>query len=79
MKVNFIVIDAYSPYTAIMARSWLHAMGSLPSTLYLKVKYLSGDWVEELVGRQSMVKQCMVAVIRHQTRAESWAPTGRDL
>ena len=26
-----------------------------------------------------MVKQCMVAVIRHQTRAESWAPTGRDL
>ena len=54
-------------------------MGALPSTLYLKVKYLSGDWVEELVGRKSMVKQCMVAVIRHQTRAESWAPTGRDL
>ncbi|XP_065636108.1 uncharacterized protein LOC136070283 [Quercus suber] len=25
IKVNFIVVDAYSPYTAIVARPWLHA------------------------------------------------------
>ena len=65
MEVNFIVIDAYSPYTAIMARPWLHAMGAIPSTLHLKVKYPSRDWVEELVGNQSMARQCMVAAIRH--------------
>ena len=26
IKVDFIVVDTYSPYTAIMARPWLHAM-----------------------------------------------------
>ena len=34
VEVNFIVIDAYSPYTAIVAKSWLHALGAVPSTLH---------------------------------------------
>ena len=65
VEVNFIVVDAYSPYTAIVARLWLHAMRAVPSTLHLKVKYQSRNWVEELVGSQSMARQCMVAAIRH--------------
>ena len=73
MEVNFIVVDAYSPYTAIVARPWLHAMGVVSSTLHLKVKYPSRDQVEELVGSQSMARQCLVAVIRHQIRGESSA------
>ena len=47
--MNFIVVDAYSPYTTIVARPWLHAMGVVSSTLHLKVKYPSRDQVEELV------------------------------
>ena len=39
VQVNFIVVEAYSPYTAILARPWLHAMGVVSSTLHLKVKY----------------------------------------
>ena len=50
VEVNFIVVNAYSLYTTIVARSWLHAIGAIPSTLHLKVKYLSEDRVEELVG-----------------------------
>ena len=65
VEVNFIMVNAYSPYTTIMARSWLHAMRVVPSTLHLKVKYPSGDRVEELVGNQSMARQCIVAMIRH--------------
>ena len=49
VEVNFIVVDAYSPYTAIVARPWLHALGAVSSTLHLKVKYMSGDWIKELV------------------------------
>ena len=49
VEVNFIVIDAYSPYTAILARPWLYAMGTISLTLHLKVKYPSGDQVEELI------------------------------
>ena len=48
--MNFIVVDAYSPYIVIVARPWLHVMEAVSSTLHLKVKYLSGGWVEELVG-----------------------------
>ena len=40
-------------------------MGAVPSTLHLKVKYLFVNQVEELVGSQSMARQCMVAAIRH--------------
>ena len=50
MEVNFIVVNIYSPYIAIVARPWLHAMEVIPSTLHLKVKYLSRDQVEEAVG-----------------------------
>ncbi|XP_075661702.1 uncharacterized protein LOC142631421 [Castanea sativa] len=38
VEVNFIVVDAYSPYTAIVARTWLHTMAAVSSTLHLKEK-----------------------------------------
>ena len=34
VKVDFIVMDAYSPYTTIMTRPWLHALETVSSTLY---------------------------------------------
>ena len=77
--MNFIVVDAYSPYTVIVAMLWLHAMGVVPSILHLKVKYPSGGRVEKLVGSQSMARQCMVAAIRYQTGGESSASAARDL
>ena len=71
VEVDFIVVDAYSPYTAIVARPWLHALGAVSSTLHLKVKYLSGDQIEEFFGSQSLARQCLVAAIMHQPEAES--------
>ena len=43
VEVDFIVVDAYSPYTAIVARPWLHALEVVSSPLHLKVKYSSRD------------------------------------
>ena len=74
VEVNFIVVDAYFPYIAIVARPWLHAMGAVSFILYLKVKYLSGNQLEELVRSQFMAKQCLVAAITHQIGCESSAP-----
>ena len=34
VEVDFIVVDAYSPYMAIVARPWLHALGAISSTLH---------------------------------------------
>ena len=67
------MVDAYSPYTAIIARPWLHTLGAVSSTLHLKVKYPSGNQIKKLVGSQSMTKQCLVAAILHQLKAESLA------
>ena len=50
VEVDFIVVDAYSPYTAIVARPWLYVLGAISSSLHLKVKYPSKDQIEELIG-----------------------------
>ena len=42
VEVDFIIMDAYSPYTAIVARPWLHTLGAVSSILHQKVKYPSG-------------------------------------
>ena len=66
VEVDFIVVDSYSPYTAIVVRPWLHALGALSSTLHQKVKYLSKGLVKKILGSQSVARQCMVAVILHK-------------
>ncbi|XP_030928018.1 uncharacterized protein LOC115954244 [Quercus lobata] len=34
VEVDFIVVDAYSPYTAIVARPWIYALEAMSSTLH---------------------------------------------
>ena len=70
MEVDFIVMDAYFPYTAIVARTWLHTLGAVSSTLHQKIKYPSGGQIEEILGDQTMAWQCMVVAIRHRPEVE---------
>ena len=71
VEVAFIVVDAYSLYTAIVARPWLHTLGAVSSTLHQKVKYSSNGQIKEILGDQAMARQCMVAAIQHKPEAES--------
>ena len=50
VSVYFIVVDAFSPYIAILARSWLRAMRVVASSLHVKVKYPTNGRVAKLVG-----------------------------
>ena len=79
VKVDFIVVDAFSPYTAIVARPWLHELGAVSSTLHQKVKYPSEDRIKELVGDQSMARQCLASAILHQPMTESSASVNDGL
>ena len=79
VEVDFIVVDAYSPYTAIVARLWLHTLGAVSSTLHKKVKYPSKGQIKEILGDQSMARQCLVAVIQHKPEAESSAHKKKGL
>ena len=66
VEMDFIVVASYSPYTAIVARPWLHALGTVSSTLHQKVKYSSEGLVKEILGNQSVARQCIVAAILHR-------------
>ena len=69
VEVDFIVVDSYSPYTAIVARPWLHALGAVSSTLHQKVKYHFEGLVKEILGNQSVARQFMVVAILHKPEA----------
>ena len=77
VEVDFIVVDLYSPYTAIMARPWLHALGAISSTLHQKVKYPFEGLVKEILGNQSVARQCIVAAILHKPKVVPSDPTER--
>ena len=79
VEVDFIVVNAYSPYTAIVARPWLHTLGAVASTLHQKIKYPSEGQIEEILGDQDMARQCMVAAIRHKLETELVTLSKREL
>ena len=79
VEVDFIVVDAYSPYTAIVARPWLHTLGAVSSTLHQKVKYPSEGRIEEILGDQAMVWQCMVTTIQHRPEAKPVTLSEKEL
>ena len=78
VEVDFIVVDAYSPYTTIVARPWLHTLETVSSTLHQKVKYPSKGQVKERLGDQFMARQCLVTAIQHKPEAESSAHEGKE-
>ena len=63
------MVDSYSPYTAIVARPWFHALGAVSFTMHQKVKYPSEGLVKEILGSQSVARQCMVVAILHKPEA----------
>ena len=77
--MDFIVVDSYSPYTTIVVRPWLHALGAVSSTLHQKMKYPSEGLVKEILGNQSGARQCMVATILHKPEVMSLDPAQRPL
>ena len=50
VNADFIMVEAYSPYMAILARPWLHALGVVSSTLHVEFKYPTEGGVGELLG-----------------------------
>ena len=56
VEVKFIVVDTYSPYTAIVGRPWLHTLGAVASSLHQKVKFPSRDRVLKIRGCQTTAR-----------------------
>ena len=63
VTVAFIVIASFSPYTAILGRPWIHAIGVIPSTLHMKIKFLTKQGIVVVRGSQQVAKQCLEATV----------------
>jgi hypothetical protein len=63
LQTEFIVIQASSPYNAIMGRDWLHKMKAVPSTLHQKLRFPTEEGIMEVNGDQVVAKQCVLATI----------------
>ena len=79
VEVDFIVVEAFFPCMAIMGRPWLHFLGTVSSTLHQKVKYPFEGQVLEIVGSQSMARQCLIAAIQHKPESDISATKENDL
>lgn len=67
-EVNFIVINAYLPYIAILGHPWIHIMGAVPSTLHQKIKFPTEDGIAIVRANQKVAKQCLVVAINHELK-----------
>ena len=56
VTVAFIVVTSFSPYTAILGRLWIHAMGAVPSTLHVKVKFRTEQGIVTIRGSQQAAR-----------------------
>ena len=63
VTVAFIVVTSFSPYTAILGRSWIYTMGVVPSTLHVKVKFRIEQGIVVVRGSQQVAKQCLEATV----------------
>ena len=50
VMMNFIVVNAFSSYMAILGQPWIHAIRPVPSTLHVKVKFSIEDGIAVVKG-----------------------------
>lgn len=56
-NMEFIVVDAPSPYNTILGRNWLHALKTIASTYHKVVRYIGANGrQEDLYGDQVQAK-----------------------
>ena len=68
VMVTFIVISSFSPYTAILGRPWIHAMGVVPSTFHVKVKFRTEHGIATVRGNQQVARQCLVVAVNREIK-----------
>ena len=75
VKVNFIVVNAFSPYTGILGWPGIHAMGVVPSMLHQKIKFPTEDGVAVVRADQKVARQCLMEAINHKIKQKEQVET----
>ena len=56
VMVTFIVVALFFPYTAILEKPWIHAMGAVLYTLHVNVKFRTKQGITVVRGNQQVAK-----------------------
>ena len=78
VMVTFIVVNSFSPYTAILGRLWIHAMGVALSTLHVKVKFRTEQGVMVVRGSQKVARQCLIAAVSWKDKQDDQKQTAAE-
>ncbi|XP_058202718.1 uncharacterized protein LOC131317163 [Rhododendron vialii] len=63
-NLEFVVVDAPSPYNVILGRNWLHSIKAVASTYHQVVRYIGAHGKQEdLLGDQLQARQCYVSAV----------------
>ena len=73
MIVNFIVVNSFSWYMAILSRPWIHAIGAIPSTLHVNVTFHTNHGVAVVGGDQQVARQFLVAAVNREIKQKKSA------
>uniref|UniRef100_A0A2N9I089 Reverse transcriptase domain-containing protein n=1 Tax=Fagus sylvatica TaxID=28930 RepID=A0A2N9I089_FAGSY len=79
LQTEFIVVQASSPYNAIMGRDWLHRMKAIPSTLHQKLRFPTAEGIMELNGDQVAAKQCVLTATKKKVVKDAQPAGGSKL
>ena len=58
LNVLFSVVEDLSSFNAILGRTWLHGMKTIPSTYHKRVSFITQDGQIDLYGSQLAARQC---------------------
>ena len=70
-KVLFSVVEDLGSYNAIVGRTWLHAMKTIPSTYHQTISYLTCARQIDLLSSQLTAHQCYQLSVQEREKGES--------
>ena len=79
VTIAFIVVASFSPYTTILGRSWIHAMGAVSSTRHVKVKFHTEQGIAIVRGSQQVAKQCLVVTVNWKHKQARQKETSEEV
>ena len=69
-QVLFSIVEDLGPYNAIVGRTWLHTMKTIPSTYHQTISYLTTSGQVDLQGIQLTARQCYQLSIHEREKGK---------
>lgn len=69
LMVEFVIVDAVSPYNAIMGRSWIYLMKGIPSTLHQVMRCVTDKGVVfDIQDDQMVARKCINVALKGKSK-----------